>query len=220
MKTRNVVVAILLAIILAPVISWAANPADLTVFHRQFPSRFDMVCYDANDDAWIFTNIPIEKDMNFAFFGSVSEDRSQEAMFIIARKPAPNLDIAFSADTLNPPSSMTNELGIDYQFDNGIAVGTLISMSADDDVKVGLRWTAGNLTLFSRVSLENDHNPRWGVTYKGFFTTEVAYREDVGRTYLRVSKGFPTGLGVIIPGVRLENENGKTTVGFSVAVAY
>ena len=218
MKTLRNMVVVMFFTVLMPMIVQAANPADPTVFHRHFESRFDMVCHDANDDSWVFTNFPIEGGMNISLFGSVSEDRSKEAMFIFARKATPNLDIAFSAD-IESPSEMINKLGMDYQFGEN-AVGLLLSMSADDDVLLGFRRKVGDFTLFARASLENDPNPRWGFAHKGFASIDVAYREDIGRTNLQISKGFPTKLGTIIPGVRLENESGKTTAGFSIAVAY
>ena len=194
----------------------AANPADLTSLQRLSATELYMIARDADQANWFYASLPQSKTSDFELFASSNEktrERSVQAFY--TKRVSQRFDVTFDTNIKGKPLDVANTVSLDLPLKYS-GLNFVLPLQGEDDIKLGGRVTKGHFTFFAMASLESDRNPRWGITHKGFITTEAAFREDSGKTYLRFSKSFPASSGTIIPGIRLENQKGKTTLGFSL----
>lgn len=192
---------------------FASNPADLTSDSRQFSVQFYKVTVE-EDNRWACASVPIglKKDVSLALLIWENDEGTCESRVInLAKRFSENFDASLlSVDMFGDqiPSSLNQYVMLDLR-GTYIKLGTVIPLDSREKIKIGPRVEIKNLGFYA--SLSEDSQPFWGISYNLKGTQfDFAYSTDSEINFFRVSRGFQTRFGTIVPELRTrftENEN-------------
>ncbi len=196
---KSLIFSAILCVLLVVFISnsFSANPADLTVNHRPFVSEFFKVGYDGGP-RFAAINLPVGKSASVCVLNW--QDKKGDSSFselYIAKSIVSWLDVAL--DSTLAGGVPIHNLAFDVRYKMA-GLGIVAPLSFES-VAFGPRVSVKNISAFITVPTAKNASNFYGINYKLFgVSAEGAYGAET--FFLRASRAFTTGFGILIPELR------------------